>query len=448
MHTFGAQLEQTQLLVDKIQHDFVYHLKMNKLDYDRLLTISDQMNYYYGQAFAHIYMAQYFMMMHDDEMYLFHLSKSRDLAEAYNYFDIIVEYDKLEGQRNIYVCNELAALPFFLHGKKTADMTKDRKSAAFFYCSIADLFSGNKAYEDAEGYYIKALEMLDDAGIKYADDLRSHILNRLCHLCCLWERTEKAEHYWEAYGKIERDNEIQILLWKIAGTSLSFLKGKAAEARYEAADFMKLLRQSKSDPILLMPVYVEIIELLLLLKEKDDASWCFHQVEKQYDRLYPNLVLRIQKLRVQYVNVFGFEENSLYEMFYETVQKNESATKASTTQIFSNLISLYETDKQRARMRKERSDLQNAADIDELTRVFNRRYYSKLVSKLIQDDRIHILGYLMIDVDFFKEYNDYYGHPNGDQVLREVASLLKKNLPVSAYATRYGGDEFSYLFPL
>ena len=57
------------------------------------------------------------------------------------------------------------------------------------------------------------------------------------------------------------------------------------------------------------------------------------------------------------------------------------------------------------------------------------------------------LAVLMFDIDFFKKFNDTYGHECGDFVLISVANLIKKSLRESDVASRYGGEEFTILLP-
>jgi len=90
------------------------------------------------------------------------------------------------------------------------------------------------------------------------------------------------------------------------------------------------------------------------------------------------------------------------------------------------------------------------ARVDALTGVGNRREFSE---SLESEARAAMraaepLGMLMIDIDHFKAYNDHYGHPKGDQCLRDVAALLKRVVrrPRDRLA-RYGGEEFVVLLP-
>ena len=94
-------------------------------------------------------------------------------------------------------------------------------------------------------------------------------------------------------------------------------------------------------------------------------------------------------------------------------------------------------------------DLRHQAIRDPLTNLYNRRYFNETLQKEVQQaDRYHKpLAFLMIDVNRFKEINDRYSHQTGDKVLKEVASLLKKNFRGADTVVRYGGDEFMVMMP-
>ncbi len=86
---------------------------------------------------------------------------------------------------------------------------------------------------------------------------------------------------------------------------------------------------------------------------------------------------------------------------------------------------------------------------DALTRLFNhRRFYSLLKENIkISLENKSKLSLIMMDIDYFKKYNDTFGHVEGDQVLREIASIILSNIRNIDYAARYGGEEFAVLLP-
>lgn len=95
-------------------------------------------------------------------------------------------------------------------------------------------------------------------------------------------------------------------------------------------------------------------------------------------------------------------------------------------------------------------ELQALATTDELTGLSNRRHFvSRLQEEIARIQRME--GYhaavLMLDVDYFKKINDTHGHIAGDQVLREFAAVLRKNLRKIDMLGRLGGEEFAVVLP-
>lgn len=86
---------------------------------------------------------------------------------------------------------------------------------------------------------------------------------------------------------------------------------------------------------------------------------------------------------------------------------------------------------------------------DDLTKLYNRRYFNKIIDKELRRVKRDnsTLSLLTLDIDYFKKYNDTYGHPKGDKALEEVAKLLKEStLRATDYSFRMGGEEFSIIF--
>lgn len=82
--------------------------------------------------------------------------------------------------------------------------------------------------------------------------------------------------------------------------------------------------------------------------------------------------------------------------------------------------------------------------LDTLTGLYNRAYLDYLLDLCDKDKRIR-LGGIMIDVDYFKQINDNFGHSVGDEALMDVARVLMLSKPDNAVAVRFAGDEFILL---
>jgi len=99
------------------------------------------------------------------------------------------------------------------------------------------------------------------------------------------------------------------------------------------------------------------------------------------------------------------------------------------------------------KLSKARKGLLDLAFNDDLTGLFNRRYFDRMMSLEWRRARRYKrpLTLIMADIDHFKKFNDTYGHQKGDSVLRTVATILKEKLPVQRYGLpirrrRNGGD--------
>lgn len=98
---------------------------------------------------------------------------------------------------------------------------------------------------------------------------------------------------------------------------------------------------------------------------------------------------------------------------------------------------------------KLKEEFKRQASTDELTNLFNRRYFFEQAEKELGRARRHnsALSLIAIDIDYFKKINDQYGHPAGDAALIEVANNLKNMARNEDIVARIGGEEFSLLLP-
>lgn len=118
-----------------------------------------------------------------------------------------------------------------------------------------------------------------------------------------------------------------------------------------------------------------------------------------------------------------------------------------TRTYYANLIVVQQSQE----IKKMNEKLQVLVHIDELTTLFNRRYFDDMLPKAIEEMVQEGKGVcaIMADIDHFKDYNDLYGHQAGDNALRRVAAIVRQTLPEKdTHIVRYGGEELFVLLPL
>lgn len=167
---------------------------------------------------------------------------------------------------------------------------------------------------------------------------------------------------------------------------------------------------------------------------KDESMPCKHSEGESHIRSYvcmPLLALNevVGVLHLQITNSHDMDQNEIIKLY----ENNNLMIQNIAGQISLSIsnIKLYEVLKQRSTR-------------DLLTGLYNRSYLSDTFERDVQRAKRNntSIVVIMMDIDFFKNVNDTYGHEAGDAVLREVSKLLTLELRKSDIACRYGGEEF------
>ena len=111
--------------------------------------------------------------------------------------------------------------------------------------------------------------------------------------------------------------------------------------------------------------------------------------------------------------------------------------------IFYNTIYIYTAEREMGDLEKRNQQLSSDAHEDALTNLLNRRGFLPLVQEMM-DDHTQDFCIAFCDLDNFKRVNDTYGHEGGDEVLKHVTNLIRKELP-GCDICRWGGEEFVIL---
>lgn len=139
------------------------------------------------------------------------------------------------------------------------------------------------------------------------------------------------------------------------------------------------------------------------------------------------------------------------ESYLRQLEQKVQELTASLRQIETKLQEEIEQNQEaRATFQRLKQELQNLATIDSLTQIPNRRRFDEYLNQ--EWDRLtreqEPLSLLLCDVDFFKRYNDTYGHQAGDSCLRIVAQTISRTAKrTTDLVARYGGEEFTVILP-
>ncbi|MBI3875595.1 MAG: diguanylate cyclase [Verrucomicrobia bacterium] len=139
------------------------------------------------------------------------------------------------------------------------------------------------------------------------------------------------------------------------------------------------------------------------------------------------------------------------------IEGREHLVTAGRQQMLNLLLPTYESAVQQNRkliatqleLNAANAKLAELAVTDGLTGLMNHRAFKERLAEEFQRAARYQLPFamLLLDVDYFKSFNDTFGHPAGDEVLREVSRLIHTNIRDTDFAARYGGEEFVVLTP-
>jgi len=164
-------------------------------------------------------------------------------------------------------------------------------------------------------------------------------------------------------------------------------------------------------------------------------------------------------------DIFGHEQNVLenalmhIKEFHEgaalSIEQFEAITKEYRVLLKQHRKIIKISDRASSNMiidqKEQITDLSDKVHYDALTGIYNRRYMEEMLERIVKGMKRAgdgLLSILMMDVDFFKKFNDNYGHAEGDVCLIKVAQAIKDSLlRDDDFAARYGGEEFSVILP-
>lgn len=187
-----------------------------------------------------------------------------------------------------------------------------------------------------------------------------------------------------------------------------------------------------------------VIELLMLMNDTVRLKAVIESMDRYCDDDNTFLKIEIAEKWLKYYEMISDDEGyyDACEKYVELSRKQREKEKKNCAHIMDTMFELKETE-------KEKNKVQRLSDTDSLTLTGSR-------NKMMTDSEIIIrnsinnnanIGIGIIDIDYFKECNDAYGHIKGDLCLKEVARVIKEVIKGKGFAYRFGGDEFLLVIP-
>ncbi len=366
------------------------------------------------------------------------------VASAYNFMAIV---SATEG-------NATAAMDYYLEGLKYCRTYGISNVESRIQVNLGYLYLQNKAYNDARACF-------DQAHRNYM--ALPEEKRRIASLTMIY--TNLANCYTQI-GDLKRTGEYIDSLARECEPhfeNIDYIYVGCMKARYYhlCRDFVmrdacidEIHRRISEKDVLVIDIFDDLNDLCQLLLEidRDDVLMdVVHRLEEPVERTgLAYMQRRLLSLKMQYYRKNGRTEEFLRDAgrFYELSQIIERENNNMITNMLYVRGFLERINENYRELEAATLELMKKSETDQLTGLANRYrltdYSEQLLGECLSNG--HPLAYEILDIDYFKQYNDNYGHQEGDECVKAVARLLEQMQSEQIFCARYGGDEFIIIY--
>ncbi len=409
-----------------------------------LLSIAEPEQDTYACAFANVYLLDSFLALGDYANCDFYLTRASFLCKEHGYDELFLTLCNCAGLYYQKLNDEQTALQYYLDGLRLAKPLGYYETESKLLNNIGIGFGDREDWATAAEYFAKAF-----AAIKphLADGNSSWAISYLNNYAEACRKMGNIQLSAEALAQCEEIGNLGLY------QRLRLACGRCSHYAYlkEKEHFDDMLAETLrlgllrfENKFFVCDMCLGLLDNTLDFADQARAQMLLGTLEKEAPGASLALRYRIQCKKIRYLELFGKPEelNAAYEKYYKIDKEMMVTDDQARAKSMLSRIQLAGLQQKREAMFRENRELESATQLDELTGLYNRRYFNKLVSKTAQSNTFLTLGFVMLDVDYFKQYNDYYGHFQGDDALRIVGAVLKQEAQEGIFVSRYGGDEF------
>ena len=401
----------------------------------------------YTEAFGRTYLGDAYHTLGQIDEALFELGRGLKLAEADGYEELLFVLYNLIGIIYMYRDDEQTALDYLFNGIELSEKVNDKMMQATLLANIAYAYRVAGAYDKAERMTDIFYQMMCEASeneLNVELDKISYETDKIGLYLCRNE-PDKA---WELMqlSEIQADTGIEKY---INFASYYGIKGDHKQCAMYIDTAMSILSEdvNRYESILYQ---FEIIRIAIDAGLYEKALQISEISEEMMEENI-NIGKRVKLMgyRIEIYEALGCtdELSEAYKRYfeYDTIYEEEKK-QAAVTRIRRKIELIYEIDRKK-QIEQRQAALSDKRSNDELTGLYNRWGLKNRIKQLYSetDSMNTTLMVAIADVDFFKEYNDTYGHIVGDRCLKSVADILKHNIGADGIICRYGGDEFLFV---
>lgn len=414
-------------------------------------SCGEDLDMYLG--FAHYYSGEAYYTLNNVEMVLYHISQAIGYLEHAGEWELVARAYNLTGITSMVIGNAPFAMNYYVQALACCRKYGLSVFEQTVLINMGMLYYSHGEYQKANTYFVDSLLFLErhpDISDYYFYFLVDHIGLGRCAL-----HSGDQERAWKYERKIRETCVPQMDIYNysylIFQTQLYHASGDVEQRDRCIAN----IQGSLNHQIRIMDYFEDFYEYAGLLLEI-----AYHEQFLQLIRLLDelavhakviNLQRRIRELKIKYHKKTGDTAAYLQETakYYEDHMRMERSNRAMMLEMLDICRVLEEEREEKSQIIAQNQQLTEKSETDALTGLPNR-YRLRRNSELqfLRAAAAHLpMAVEILDIDYFKQYNDNYGHQKGDSCICMIADQLKRigqYQGVSVY--RYGGDEFVVIY--
>ncbi len=437
---YKDQIKKINKELAKLNNYEAYHLSET---YEKALAIyqeSKTLNYFDGMAEASHLIGNNYFSKGEYQLALNQYQKALSISQTTE--NVRLQFRSLSNIGIIFLKQGLFSNSLFYHlgasrlfEKYLVNTAKNNNLLNMLYSNIGTTLMRLKLYEDAEKYLYAALNITVNSDHDRVIYLKTHsnvviLFNRIGRLADSKKLLDKMEKAIEGH---EKPYINYVLLTSKAHYNYYIDNFEAANNYFNRAFNYCQQNLSALDDIEFVFDWCALLsdkgrftELESLLV-RIEAAMENIDTSKEIDVLLYRYIISKSKGKINEALEFLEKANILKDEYYI---KNQQLVANGLVHV--------------TNMQAEYLELSNKFNKDTLTRCYSRDIFEKINSELKEYKKAHrSISLIMMDIDCFKQFNDNYGHSQGDKILRQIAGITHEILNEdSSYFIRYGGDEF------
>lgn len=406
----------------------------------------------YEIAYAYLYMGDTLFSLGKMKEALDHMFMAEKIQTENGFEDLLVKNYNITAIIYMTQGDELCALEYYLKAIPLAKKLEDYVFLGMLYNNIgALLYNLGDAVTAAEyfesGYCISKRHKEQNP----FNEKQFHL--NICSKYIVQKKYDLAKEYMDqamqiddttdGFGKITDINTLTIYLQIYMGLGM----------QDEAAQIMQEIRnlpKERNQDVEAFGDFVDIVDFFITYGAYDEAERILQIISDESEK---NDILsrkfEVCKLWISLCKAKKDEEklSHYYQSYFWLKQKINQGNNDMIVTAIDNRYKLEQERTINAKLIKDNKELSRKSEIDELTKIGNRYGLNRRFNKWCQYAALEQekLCFGILDIDYFKRYNDTYGHLQGDACLKKIAELLSRVSDEEYYVARYGGDEFVVL---